>query len=193
MIKYDIQLDGTRPLLMHNIRALGDPLHPVAKAIKRVSAKRKKTEEDHLEMRKLEFFGGLYMDDEEGPYVPAVHFMRCLVDAARITREGKNVERGVIVLNDIGRLEYGGPRTAEGLWEDESFRSIEMVRVGQARVARCRPMFRNWSTSFEAQVDTAIMSPEDFDEILHKAGNMVGLGDFRPRFGRFTATKVEVG
>jgi hypothetical protein len=54
-------------------------------------------------------------------------------------------------------------------------------------------MFRNWSTSFEAQVDTAIMSPEDFDEILHKAGNMVGLGDFRPRFGRFTATKVEVG
>jgi hypothetical protein len=193
MIKYDIQLDGTRPLLMHNIRALGDPLHPVAKAIKRVSAKRKKTEEDHLEMRKLEFFGGLYMDDEEGPYVPAVNFMRCLVDAARITREGKNVERGVIVLNDIGRLEYGGPRTAEGLWEDESFRSIEMVRVGQARVARCRPMFRNWSTSFEAQVDTAIMSPEDFDEILHKAGNMVGLGDFRPRFGRFTATKVEVG
>lgn len=193
MNKYRMELVGTRPLLMHNIQALGDPLHPVAKAIKRISAKRKKTDEDHEEMRRLEFHGGLYIDDEIGPYLPAANFMRCLVDAARITREGKDVERGVIVLTDQAPLEYDGPRTDKGLWEDERFRDISMVRIGRARVARCRPVFNDWGATFELQVDSTVVSEEDFGEIVHSAGSMVGLGDFRPRFGRFVAQVKEIG
>ena len=51
---------GASPLLHHNGQ-LADPLNPHAKAMARVSSKRKKTEADHAELSDLEFMGSLYL------------------------------------------------------------------------------------------------------------------------------------
>lgn len=69
MIKFRITLHGINPLLMHNSR-LSNPLDPNAKAMKKVSGKRQKTDEDHAELARLEHAGSLYHDPIAGPYIP---------------------------------------------------------------------------------------------------------------------------
>lgn len=189
-MKVRLTLSGTAPLLMHNIQ-LADPLNPIVRAMKEISGKRKKTDEDLLRLAELEFKGGLYMTDELGPYVPGVNVEKCLVEGARITKQGKQVERGLFVIDNESPLLYKGPRTAEALWADESFRSRLAVKVAQARVQRTRPIFRDWALEVTAEVDSALLNLESVASIASDAGSMVGIGDYRPRYGRFT-TEVEV-
>ncbi|HEY1127431.1 MAG TPA: hypothetical protein VGF83_06695, partial [Actinomycetota bacterium] len=57
----------------------------------------------------------------------------------------------------------------------------------QNRVMRCRPVFRQWRSAAEGTLDTAVLSLEDLRTIADTAGAMIGIGDYRPRYGRFTA------
>lgn len=186
MARFRLTCRGTTPLLMHNAR-LSNPLDEVAKAMKRVSAKRVKTEDDHEELARLEHLGGLYFDADLGPYLPGQNFERCLVDAARITKAGKKIERGVFVTSDVNPLAYDGPRDVDGLWKDENFRHAASVKVQTSRVTRTRPQFRTWAVEAEGEFDPAVISLDEIREIADTAGRMIGLGDWRPRFGRFTA------
>jgi hypothetical protein len=190
-MEFRIKITGTAELLMHSAR-LANPLDPVAKAMKRVSSKRTKTDEDHEELARLEHAGGLYIDPDVGPFIPGENIQRCLVDAARVTRAGKKIERGVFIATDVNPLGYAGPRTVEGLWADENFRHMASVKVQQSRVMRCRPRFRQWGVEADGTLDTAVLSLEELREIAETAGSMIGLGDYRPRFGRFVAEVVKL-
>ena len=191
MHRFRISMTGTTPLLMHSSR-LADPLDPVAKALKRVTGKRVKTDEDHEEMARIEHAGGLYLDDPLGPYVPGENVARCLVEAARITKSGKKIEQGVVIDTDVNPLVYRGPRDPDGLWADENFRHRASVKIGQQRVMRTRPLFREWEVYADGIYDPAIINLGDLGEIAETAGARIGLGDWRPRFGRFTATVEKV-
>jgi hypothetical protein len=191
MSRFRVSCAGTHALLMHNAR-LSNPLDEIAKSMKRITAKRTKTDEDHEELARLEHMGSLYFDSEVGPYIPGQNFERCLVDAARITKSGKKIERGVFVETDVNPVSYDGPRDIAGLWKDENFRHAASVKVGTSRVTRTRPQFRGWQTEAEGTYDPAIINLEELREIATTAGLMIGLGDWRPRFGRFNATVEKI-
>ncbi|MGD9604456.1 MAG: hypothetical protein AB7V59_21790 [Gammaproteobacteria bacterium] len=191
MARFRMTCTGTTPLLMHNAR-LSNPLDEIAKAMKRVTSKRTKTEEDHEELARLEHLGGLYLDPDLGPYLPGQNFERCLVDAARITKSGKKIERGVFVETNVNPLAYTGPRDVDGLWKDENFRHSASVKVGTNRVTRTRPQFRQWAVEAEGQYDPAVINLDELAEIAGTAGRMIGLGDWRPRYGRFEALVEKV-
>ncbi len=182
---FKITMKGVRPLLMHSSR-LANPLDPTVKAMKAISSKKSKTDDDHLEMGKLEFAGSMYMHSELGPYIPGENIERCLVDAGKITRKGTALTRGLFIKSDLNPVVYRGPRTLEGLWADENFRLVASVKVQQNRVMRTRPMFREWEVSAEGVLDSSVVDPAEFGAIAETAGNMIGLGDYRPRYGRFT-------
>lgn len=189
MINFRITLTGTAPLLMHSSR-LADPLNPATKALKRVTSKRQKTDDDHEEIARLEHVGSLYLDPDIGPYVPGENIARALVDGAKLSRQGVKITRGVFISTDVNPLSYNGPRDAEGLWANENFRHMASVKVGTARTMRCRPVFREWTTEAEGILDPNIIDLADLEGVAITAGQVVGLGDWRPRFGRFIA-KVE--
>ena len=182
----DLKLDitGTAPLLMHNSR-LADPLDPRAKALKGVTAKTKKTDDDHLDMARLEFLGGLYYDVDAGPYIPSDNIFRALVDAGRKRKLGTKVTAGLFVMGSINPLGYKGPRTPEALWADGNFSHRASAKVGMQRVNRTRPHFAEWATSAELHLDTEVLDLGDLTSLADIAGRLVGLGDWRPRFGRF--------
>lgn len=184
MIEFRIRIEGTAPLLMHSAR-MANPLEPSAKALKKISGKRTKTDDDYMEMARLEHSGSLYFVPGVGPYMPGENIARCLLDAARVTKQGVKLTRGVVITTDENPLAYKGPRTAEGLWDDENFRRMASVKVGMARVMRCRPMFRQWSTEADGIIDTSVLGFDDLADIVATAGAMIGLGDWRPRHGRF--------
>lgn len=185
-MKVLITLNGTAPLIQHNVR-LANPLDPITRAMKEISGKRKKTDDDLFRLARLEFEGGLYFMNGIGPYVPGANIEKTIVEGARITKQGKQVERGLFVTDNESPLIYAGPRTIEDLWADESYRSMMSVKVGQARIMRCRPWFHNWALEVTAEVDEGLLNLEALNSICSDAGAMVGLGDYRPRYGRFTS------
>lgn len=185
-MKVRITFTGTTPLLMHNGR-LVNRLDPIVKQMSLITAKRKKTDDDLAALARLEFIGGLYMSDI-GPVIPGVNIESSIRDGAKITKQGKQVERGLFVLDFEAPLLYDGPRTAEELADDPNFTSVMPVRVGQSRVMRTRPMFRQWAVEADAELDPGLLSVDQLTEILHDAGANTGIGDYRPRYGRYTAT-----
>lgn len=182
----DLTLDitGTAPLLMHNAR-LADPLDPMTRELKKVTSKTRKTDDDHAEMARLEFLGGLYCDDDLGPYLPGDNIFRALVDAGRKRKLGKKVTEGVFVTSSVNPIAYKGPRTPAGLWEDGGFTNRASAKVGMARVNRTRPEFKEWRTTADVYLDTDVLDVDDLHDIVDLAGRLGGLGNWRPRYGRF--------
>lgn len=186
-MEFKIKLVGTETLLMHNVQ-LADPLNPFTKRLAEVTGKRKKTEEDHVEIARREWAGGLYFDPEIGPYIPGQNVERALLDSARMNRLGKSIERGVFITTNQIPLIYPGPRNVEQLMNDASFRHSASVKVGMSRTMRCRPMFREWALETEGYLDEEQLDLAELRQIAVRAGKLIGLGDWRPRFGRFEAT-----
>jgi hypothetical protein len=186
-MNFRITITGTAPLLMHNSR-LANPLDPAAKALKRVTSKRIKTDDDYEEMARLDHAGGLYIDADAGPYIPADNIWRCLYDAAKKHKKGPRIKEGIFVSTDVNPLGYQGPRDIDGLWKDENFRHMASVKVGTSRTMRCRPMFTEWRTEADGILDIAVLDLAELAQIVETAGTVIGLGDWRPRYGRFDAT-----
>lgn len=193
MNRFRLTLTGTAPILMHNAQ-LSDEFNPVTLEMKKITAKKtKKTEDDRWELRRLEFVGGLYYDHDAGPYIPAANIEASIAKAAGLTRNGQDVKRGVRLTTDFNPLAYGGgPRTPDELWKDENFVHNASVKVGTARIIRTRPIFRNWATEAEGVFDNSVIDFESLKMFAEKAGQLIGLGDWRPRFGTFDVEIEEI-
>lgn len=180
-------IEGIAPLLMHNDR-LANPFDDFAKAIKAISGKKKKTEDDLRELARIEFLGGVYESKTAGIYVPGFNVFAMLKSAAKLRKLGAAVTRAVLVQEDELPLQFpGAGKTAAELYEDRQYVDMRTIKNGptSGRVVRCRPIFRDWSLNFTLLYDERAIQRSDLDMVLEDAGSMIGLGDYRPRFGRF--------
>lgn len=189
-ITFDIK--GTRPLLMHSA-ALADPLNEHARAIKAIKANRKRTETDEERAAIEEWLGGLYYDEKVGPFIPGINIEALIKESAKKWRKGKDIERGVMVLEETVPLEYNGPRALAKLQEDHRFRDARSARMPStgSRVMRVRPRFEQWGLSFAVDFEPKLIERRDLIDIMHRAGEEIGLGDWRPRYGVFVVTKID--
>lgn len=185
-----LTLTGTQPLLMHNVQ-LGDPDNEYVRDIGRLNAlKGKITDEQRAERDYLKFRGGLYYNDEDGPILPAANVFKSLQQAAALTRNGKDIERGLVMGSHEAVLEYDGPRNEKELYGDGKTRFVHrcMAKVNRAPVVAIRPQFREWQASFPYTLDDEIMNPDDFKFIAEKAGRMIHVGDYRKFFGAYSVS-----
>lgn len=67
-----------------------------------------------------------------------------------------------------------------------------LVKIGAARVPRCRPMFNDWEVDFTITIRDDRIEPLVVKQILQNAGKYYGVGDRRPRYGLFDVTKFEI-
>lgn len=188
MARFQITCIGTSPLMMHSAR-LADPLDPVVKEIKSYSKKKSKTDDDHDKMAYLEYLGGMYFAEGVGPYLPAANLRKVLIEGARKTRQGKNVEMGLFIDTLVNPIAYEGPRTIDELWKDKNFVDRTCVKVQSSRVMRTRPVFHQWAVDATCTYDPSVLDFEQIEDFARTAGNYIGLGDYRPLYGRF---RVEV-
>ena len=131
-----------------------------------------------------------YMD-EGGFVMLSEHIYGCLAKAATsFILDGKKtfkdaVARGIVVTPDnIPLLDKKEKQYQK--WDEIDARRAVVMR---SAITRWRPMFyEGWKLRFEIQiVDDDTISPKVLKEIFDKAG-YVGIGDYRPRFGRFQVT-----
>jgi hypothetical protein len=191
LLKLDGRSDsGGSPLVMHHER-LADPLDEHARAIAAIAKKRNKTEADHMEIGRLEFHGGMYVNGN-GPCVPAWNILRCLQDGAKRHKRGADVLRGVYPLSEHADVVYDGPRDPDKMWKDGGFALRKTVGVQRQRTVRTRPIFTEWQAELEVEVDSTVFDLDTLANCWRDAGVYAGLGEMRPVYGRFKATVEEV-
>lgn len=181
-------------MVLHN-NLLANPIDPKTVVFKKLTGKKKKVEADHLEIRKLEFLAGLYMDDN-GPCIPVGNLRKMLVEGGKLDRNGKLFESGLMV-ESTGSIEYDGPRDAEGLYKTgawpEGFVWSTAVGNQKSTIIRTRPRFEKWSVTFKCWLNDAILDEDIFRLSLDRAQRQVGICDARVLgLGRFSAEVLDV-
>jgi hypothetical protein len=185
-----IDLVGTSPLLHHNPRMV-DPEFELNRELKRLTAKRKKTDEDLRQIEKLEWYGGLYSDGDV-VVQPTSKVRKCLINTARISKLGKMMERAVSFSTLNSPLVYEGPREIDAIFADDRFRSRLSVGVGLKRVMRVRPQFFPWALSVDGLfIEDTGLNVDELERIVELAGLVEGIGDNRVNgYGRFIGKVV---
>lgn len=186
----EIEIRGTSPLLMNSNQGV-NPLHPLTKQMKVLTAKRKRTEEDEEEILHLKWQLGLYWDDTHGPVVPSVNVEAMFRNAAKTVRKGTVAKQqsAITIKPDFIPLilPEGTPKTKEALWNDPNRRysDVKVGKIKQASVLLCRPRFDNWGLKFKVSFDETKFDINEVIMLFTLAGREVGLCDYRGKYGMF--------
>lgn len=187
-MKLTLHLTGERPMLQHNGR-LANPLDPNTRALKALTAKRKKTDEDLVDIMRAEARGALYETPEGLVGLPTQNVWRSVKDAATAFKRGRDIERGLIGSDEVEPLLIFGEKVdAVAFLADPANIDYRPVVVQRARTMRARPLVRGWSTSHTFELLEDVIDPRDMVPILERAGRLVGVGDWRPTYGTFSCT-----
>lgn len=193
MNNLSVKIKSNGPMLMNGDK-LADPLHPATKAHKVLTSKRTKTDEDLEAIAHSKYIHAFYYNEEAGIHLPTMNIRKSLVEGARLNKQGKNIERGVVFLDHFAPLSFEGPDNPQALWDHGGFMDARTVVVRRNRVMTYRPMFREWSVE-EVNVifDPNVINEDDLLRSWTNAGMMIGIGDYRPDkggiFGRYFVEK----
>ena len=187
--KMKFRLESTCPLLMHNGQ-MADPMNGITKKLKKISAKRSKTDADFKAMSHLEFLGSLYLNEQKEPVIPAHVISAAIVNGAKAEKLGASFKRAMWCEGNFP-LEYEGSKNPETMWESDNFKNIVGVKIGQSRIMRTRVEFIKWAATvivnyFDELEDEQIISA------VERAGVVIGIMDRRPAWGRFEVTSHEL-
>lgn len=188
MLRFTIR--GLTPFLSHNGQ-MADPQNEWTRALKTATLKKKKTDRDYDEIARIEFMGGLYVNDKGEPCMPGENIEAMILAEAGRNKMKREVKAGVIS-DGLFPIIYDGPRNAEKLWlRRKDFAFSKTIRNQMSRVVRTRPIFREWSLVFDVEVIEEVINRSRVEEFVRAAGGVIGLGDWRPKFGRFELESVE--
>jgi hypothetical protein len=143
----------------------------------------------------------LYTTEKGEIYQPANHFELAMVKAAtnfKVTgKRGKSykdlVSANVVI--DPERIPFGiiVPDQLDTDADKPLYLDLRPVVIQRARVVRIRPAFKpGWELEFTINVLDDELPANMLQDILVLAGKTVGVGDYRPKFGRFSVIKFEV-
>lgn len=175
--------------LLQNNPQTSDPLNKYSKEMKKITAKRKKVDDDILEMRRIEMRSKLYWDDEIGVYVPSswVMAMLCGNSWTRCKIKKADIRAAVFVTDWKLALDYDGKRSVKDpldIVDNEKFQCIKSLKQGQVRVVKAAPQFSGWSFTATIEYDDDLVPTDELVSLIEYGSKFGGFGDFRPTYGR---------
>lgn len=189
----NIKITGTRPFLSHN-DTLSDPLNPLTKYHKSLSSKRKKTDEDYALLAESQLVTSCYYDEQLGFVMNGEMIEACIKSGAKLNKLGKVIDRAIMLTDVVFPMTIKNyPANPQELAKNPDFIYAKSVKIGTARVMSYRPIFRDWSVEFGLMFDEEQITKEELLMVLENAGNLCGVGDWRPRFGRFSVEVISEG
>ena len=179
----EVTIKGVSPLLMHNGQMV-NPLNPIVKQLKEVTKKRNKTDDDMARMSELEWYGGIYVDENDCPVIPGEMLEAVLINGAKKRKMGPKAKAGIICDGNF-KIKYKGPKKASSLFDNKNFVDVRKVNVQRSSIMRTRPIFKDWELTFTVNYLPSQLDMEDVLQFIDIAGVEVGIGDYRPKFGRY--------
>lgn len=143
----------------------------------------------------------LYVNANDEIFQPATHFEGAMVKAAvnfKITgKRGKTYKDlfQAAVFVSPEEIPHGlkNPETLDTDADKTLYLDMRPVVIQRNRIVRIRPTFKpGWELEFDIEVVDDQIQPTLVQDVLTLAGKTVGIGDYRPKFGRFSVSRFEV-
>lgn len=178
-----ITIRGITPMLFHrwSVEAIAE------KAAAPKGSEMKKT--DNVESY-------VYRDENDDICLPGEYLRQSVAEAARSIQDPRSSRASgrtlyktcVVPLTELAPILDDGKTSTK--WDFLDTRRVMVQRQG---VSRTRPGF---AKGWEATIELQVLTPEyiNFDQLHGRvvaAGRYVGVGDFRPTFGRFSVVHME--
>lgn len=133
----------------------------------------------------------VYRTDEGELAIPGEYFRQALIHAAKFRQDPRSPRKsamdlykaGVVALTPLAPL-------GTSAWDYEHKCRVQVQRNG---VTRVRPAMKaGWRLGIELLVNLPEYIPPDaLHDVVINAGRLIGVGDFRPTYGRFNAVQFE--
>lgn len=177
---------------MHN-GLLADPTNPIQRQVKEITSKgsKKMTDADYERVDQLKWEGGCYWSEEvNGFVIPSDNIERCIQEGAKKNRLGKDFAAAVLCVQVEVKIDHElAGKSMDAIYKDARYTLRKGVRIQKNRVIGVRPKIPVWSIEFDVEFDERIVNAGQVEKAMREAGSLVGLGDWRPKYGRF---EVEV-
>lgn len=189
LVLQNFRLTGAVPIILHNGRT-ANPLDPWSKALKAISSKRKKTDADHEEMARIEWYASLYQNKEERIILPGMLIEAAFQNGAKKHKLG-TIAKAALFVDQHARLEFDGmDLTADELWERGENTLTVACRVQTSKVMRTRFIAEEWAATVAVTYENTLLNLAQVIDIIDATGSQVGVGTWRPKHGRFVAEAV---
>ena len=173
-----VTVEGASDLLFHRWNC--ESVDAKANAAKNSKAKK----EDDIEAY-------VWRNNKEEVCIPGEYFRQSIIHAAKFKQDPRSPRKSAMDLFKAGvvSLTALAPLGVKS-WDYLDTRRVTIQRAG---INRTRPAMRQgWKADIEFQILTPeYIDPALFQDVLNTAGRLVGVGDFRPTYGRFYITRYE--
>lgn len=124
--------------------------------------------------------------------LPGEYLRMAIINAAKFRQDPRSPRKSAMDLYKaaVVPLTILAP-LGKATWDYEDKRRVVIQRNG---VNRVRPALRaGWKAAFELMVNLPeYVSPDALNDVIQSAGRLVGVGDFRPTYGRFQVVGFRV-
>lgn len=174
-----VEITGTAPLLLHawNVESVDSK----SKA-KKGSAEKKSDDVESYVAR----------NDKGEICLPGTYLRGAIIHAAKFQQDPRSPRKSamdlykaaIIALTELASLGS----------KDWDYLDKRRVVIQRNAITRSRPAFKEgWKAKIILQVNLPeYISSQDLNSTIQNAGKLIGVGDFRPTFGRFNVTQFEV-
>lgn len=173
-----VTIEGASDFLFHRWNT--EAVNEKAKAAKNSAAKKTDNIESYV-----------YRMDDGTLAIPGEYFRQSIIHAAKFRQDPRSPRKSAMDLFKAGIISLTAlAPLGKSEWDYLDTRRVMVQRAG---VNRTRPAMKaGWQVSFDLLVNV----PEYIDrntlrETIEAAGRLIGLGDFRPTYGRFGIVRFE--
>ena len=170
-------IKGTADMLFHgwNCEAIA------AKASAAKGSKAKKS--DNIETY-------VYRDKAGMICLPGAYLVGSIINAAKFRQDPRSPRKSAM---DLYKAGVASMTPLAPLGENWDYEHACRVTVQRAGITRVRPAFKaGWEAEFELLVLLPeYISADALHETITNAGRLIGVGDYRPTYGRFQVVKFE--
>lgn len=177
--RVEITIEGTAPILFHRWNC--ESVESKSKA-KKGSAEKKTDDTESF----------VYRNEKGLLCIPGEYLRGAIVGAAKFQQDPRSPRKSAADLFKAAVISMT-PLASLGT-KDWDYLDKRRVCIQRNAITRSRPaMKEGWKATFVLMVNL----PEYIDQVLlnstvQAAGKLIGLGDFRPSFGRFHIIKFEI-
>lgn len=174
------RIEGVADILFHRWNC--DAVEAKSKAAKGSKAKKSDNVESYV-----------YRDDDGVLCLPGEYMRQAIIHAAKFRQDPRSPRKSAMDLYKAGIVSLT-VLASLGVkeWDYEHKCRVQVQRNG---VTRTRPALKvGWKCDIDLMVNVPeYIRPNDLHDVLSAAGRLIGVGDFRPTYGRFMLTSFDLG
>ncbi len=174
-----VELEGSASILFHRWNC--EAVEAKSKAAKGSKAKKNDDIESYM-----------YRNDAGEICIPGEYLRQAIIHAAKFKQDPRSPRKSAMDLFKaaiVSLTELASIGAKEPDYLDQ-----RRVMIQRSGITRVRPAMKaGWTAKFELMVHLPeYVSPNLLRETIDDAGRLIGLGDFRPTYGRFTVKSWEL-